>query len=83
MRCCAVHHRDLRALAVRMRSTGRCCGQSTCDIRDYAARSLPIAPGFRHGSPPLAFDNALKGRRVSAHRFLPHMRTDIPTNTLL
>jgi len=50
------------------------CGQSTCDIRDYAARSLPIVPGFRHGSPPLDFDNDLKGRRVSAHRFLPHMR---------
>ena len=56
------------------------CGQSTCDIRDYAARSLPIAPGFRHGSPPLAFDNALKGRRVSAHRFgHPHQQLAVKT----
>ena len=56
------------------------CGQSTCDIRDYAARSLPIAPGFRHGSPPLAFDNALKGLRVSAHRFgHPHQHLAVKT----
>ena len=53
-------------------------GQRTCDIHNYAARSLPTGPSLRHGPPLLAFDAAHRDRAPARRSLVPHLRALAP-----
>ena len=60
------------------RQVATCCGQRTCDIRNYAARSLTTGPSLRHGPPLLAFDAAHRDRAPARRSLVPHLRAIAP-----
>ena len=67
-----------REKKVSLRQVATCCGQKTCDIRNYAARSLPTGPSLRHGPPLLAFDAAHRDRTPARRSLVPHLRAFAP-----
>ena len=67
-----------REKQVSLRQVATCCGQRTCDIRNYAARSLPTGPSLRHGPPSLAFDAAHRDRTPARRPLVLHLRAFAP-----
>ena len=67
-----------REKQVSLRQVATCCGQRTCDIRNYAARSLPTGPSLRHGPPSLAFDAAHRDRTPARRSLVLHLRAFAP-----